>query len=31
MRATKFTELISDAEMRLTNDGKDFILGIYTK
>ncbi|XP_060856618.1 uncharacterized protein LOC132934334 isoform X2 [Metopolophium dirhodum] len=30
MSATKLTELVNDAEMRLTNDGKDFILGIYT-
>lgn len=30
MSASKLTELVNDAEMRLTNDGKDFILGIYT-
>ncbi|CAI6357477.1 unnamed protein product [Macrosiphum euphorbiae] len=27
MSASKLTELVNDAEMRLTNDGKDFILG----
>jgi len=31
MSATELNELVNDAEIRLTNDGKDFILGIYTK
>jgi len=29
MSATKLTELVNDAEMRLKNYGKNFILGIY--
>ncbi|XP_022169191.1 uncharacterized protein LOC111032986 [Myzus persicae] len=31
MSASELNELVNDAEIRLTNDGKDFILGIYTK
>jgi len=31
MSASEWTELVNDDEIRLTNDGKDFILGINTK
>jgi len=31
MTTSKLSELINAADMNKTNDGKDFVIGIYTK